>query len=52
MLGSVTRFGTAGAAKRREVGNQVTQINTVDLPDRPTSVSDMLTAMAPGVEIS
>jgi outer membrane receptor protein involved in Fe transport len=51
-LDEIVVTGTAGAARRREVGNQVAQINTVDLPDRPTSVMDMLTAMAPGVEVN
>src|SRR6185503_19619930 len=51
-LDEIVVTGAAGAAKRREVGNAVQQINTVDLPDRPTTVMDMLTAMAPGVEIN
>jgi outer membrane receptor for ferrienterochelin and colicin len=51
-LDEIVVTGTAGAATRREVGNSVTQINTVDLPDRPTSVMQMLTAMAPGVEVT
>jgi TonB-dependent starch-binding outer membrane protein SusC len=29
----------------------ITQINTVDLPDRPTSVADMIQSMAPGVQV-
>jgi TonB-dependent starch-binding outer membrane protein SusC len=51
-LDEIVVTGTAGAARRREVGNQVSQINTADLPDRPTSVSDMLAAMAPGLEVA
>jgi TonB-dependent starch-binding outer membrane protein SusC len=31
-LDEIVVTGTAGAARRREVGNQVAQINTVDLP--------------------
>ena len=50
-LDEIVVTGTAGAATRREVGNSVTQINTVDLPDRPTSVVDMLTGVAPGLEV-
>jgi outer membrane receptor protein involved in Fe transport len=51
-LDEIVVTGTAGASRRREVGNQVTQINTVDLPERPTSVMDMLQSMAPGVEVN
>ena len=51
-LDEIVVTGTAGAATRREVGNSITQINTVDLPDRPTSVTDMLTAVAPGLEVN
>jgi hypothetical protein len=51
-LDEIVVTGTAGAATRREVGNSITQINTVDLPDRPTSVQSMLTAVAPGLEVN
>jgi len=51
-LDEIVVTGTAGASRRREVGNAVTQINTVDLPERPTSVMDMLQSMAPGVEVT
>jgi outer membrane receptor protein involved in Fe transport len=51
-LDEIVVTGTAGAATRREVGNSITQINTVDLPDRPTSVTDMLTAIAPSMEVT
>jgi outer membrane receptor protein involved in Fe transport len=51
-LDEIVVTGTAGAARRREVGNSVAQINTVDLPERPTSVMSMLQSMAPGVEVN
>jgi TonB-dependent starch-binding outer membrane protein SusC len=51
-LDEIVVTGTAGAAAKREVGNAITTINTVDLPDRPTSVLNMLTASAPGLEIN
>jgi outer membrane receptor protein involved in Fe transport len=50
-LDEIVVTGTAGAATRREVGNSITQINTADLPDRPPTVMDMLTGMAPGVDV-
>src|SRR5690606_35245299 len=50
-LDEIVVTGTAGAARRREVGNAVTQINTVDLPERPTSVMSMIQSMAPGVQV-
>jgi outer membrane receptor protein involved in Fe transport len=50
-LDEIVVTGTAGAATRREVGNSITTINTADLPDRPTRVMDMLTAMAPSMEV-
>jgi TonB-dependent SusC/RagA subfamily outer membrane receptor len=51
-LDEIVVTGTAGAARRREVGNLVTQINTVDLPDRPVAVTDMLLANGSGIEIT
>jgi len=50
-LDEIVVTGTAGAATRREVGNSITTINATDLPDRPTSVMDLLTGMAPGVDV-
>jgi TonB-dependent starch-binding outer membrane protein SusC len=51
-LDEIVVTGTAGASRRREVGNQVAQINTVDLPDRPTNVMDMLQSRAPGMQVN
>jgi hypothetical protein len=51
-LDEIVVTGTAGAARRREVGNLVTQINTVDIPDRPMQVTDLLTANGSGIEIT
>jgi TonB-dependent starch-binding outer membrane protein SusC len=51
-LDEIVVTGTAGAARRREVGNLVTQINTVDIPDRPTQVTDLLMANGSGIEIT
>jgi TonB-dependent starch-binding outer membrane protein SusC len=51
-LDEIVVTGTAGAAKRREVGNQVATINPTDLPERPTSVVSMLQAQAPGMDVT
>ena len=50
-LDEIVITGTAGASTRREIGNTISQINTVDVPDEPTKVSDMLQASAPGLDI-
>ncbi len=51
-LDEIVVTGTAGAARRREIGNSITQINVEDVPDRPVAVSDMLQGAAPGVELT
>jgi len=51
-LDEIVVTGTAGAARRREVGNSITQINIEDIPDRPTAVSDLLQGSAPGIELT
>ncbi|MBI4521337.1 MAG: TonB-dependent receptor [Gemmatimonadetes bacterium] len=51
-LDEIVVTGTAGAARRREIGNTVAQINVADLPVRHTEVSQMLQAAAPGVEVT
>lgn len=51
-LDEIVVTGTAGAARRREVGNSVTQINIEDVADRPVAVSDLLQGSAPGVELT
>jgi TonB-dependent starch-binding outer membrane protein SusC len=50
-LDAVVVTGTAGAARRREVGNTISQINMDELPARPVTVSQALTANAPGLEV-
>ena len=51
-LDEIVVTGTAGAARRREIGNTVSQINVAELPNRPTDVATLLTAAAPGVRVS
>ena len=51
-LDEIVVTGAAGAARRREVGNSIAQINVAELPDRPKQVADLLQASAPGMEVS
>ena len=51
-LDEIVVTGTAGAARRREVGNSISQINPVTLPEKPVDVTDMLQATASGVEVT
>ena len=50
-LDEIVVTGTAGASRRREVGNTIAQVNVADVVDRPVSVSDMLQAQATGLDI-
>ena len=47
-LDEIVVTGTAGASRRREIGNTINQINTAELPNKPIEVIDMLQAAAPG----
>ena len=51
-LDEIVVTGAAGAARRREVGNSITQIDIADVQDRPVQVTDLLQGSAPGVEIT
>lgn len=51
-LDEIVVTGAAGAARRREIGNSITQLNVADVPDRPTQVSDLLQGSAPGIELT
>ena len=51
-LDEIVVTGTAGASRRREVGNAIAQINVADVPDQPTSTMSLLQGSAPGVEIT
>jgi outer membrane receptor protein involved in Fe transport len=51
-LDQIVVTGTAGAARRREVGNTISQINVGDIPERPVDVTDIIQAKAPGVEVT
>ena len=51
-LDEIVVTGTAGAARRREVGNTISQINPADLPRLPPVTTDLLRSAAPGVEVT
>lgn len=51
-LDEIVVTGAAGSARRREVGNSITQIDVASLSERPTRVADALQASAPGIEVS
>ena len=50
-LDEIVVTGTAGAARQREIGNTIAQINAAEIPDRPVLVSDILQSQAPGLEV-
>ena len=51
-LDEIVVTGTAGAARRREVGNTINQISVADVPARATVASELLVAAAPGVSLN
>ncbi|MBI4522090.1 MAG: TonB-dependent receptor plug domain-containing protein, partial [Gemmatimonadetes bacterium] len=51
-LDEIVVTGTAGAARRREIGNTIAQINPVQMVGRPPDVQELLRGAAPGVNIS
>jgi TonB-linked SusC/RagA family outer membrane protein len=51
-LDEIVVTGTAGSARRREIGNSITQIDVADVLDRPVSATTMLQGAAPGIEIT
>jgi TonB-dependent starch-binding outer membrane protein SusC len=50
-LDEIVVTGTAGAARRREVGNSITQVRAADIPEPPISVDAMLQARVPGMNV-
>lgn len=50
-LDEVVVTGTAGAARRREIGNSITQINMAETIDRPVSMDAALQARVPGMTV-
>ena len=51
-LDEIVVTGTAGAARRREIGNSIAQINVTELPDKPVDMVDLLQGAAPGLDLS
>jgi TonB-linked SusC/RagA family outer membrane protein len=51
-LDEIVVTGTAGAARRREVGNSVSQVTLGDAPIPARATTDVLQAAAPGIEIT
>jgi TonB-linked SusC/RagA family outer membrane protein len=43
--------GTAGAARRREIGNTIAQLNVADITEPPVSVDAMLQGRVPGMTV-
>ncbi len=50
-LDEIVVTGTAGAARRREVGNTIAQVNLTDVPEPPVSVDALLQARVPGMTV-
>lgn len=51
-LDEIVVTGTAGAARRREVGNSIAQIEASDIAAPPPSMDQMLQAKSPGLMVS
>lgn len=51
-LDEIVVTGTAGAARRREVGNSIAQINVSDVAAPPVNVDQLLQAQSPGLMVS
>jgi TonB-dependent SusC/RagA subfamily outer membrane receptor len=51
-LDEIVVTGTAGAARRREVGNSIVQIEASSLASPPANVDQMLQAQSPGLLVS
>ena len=51
-LDEIVVTGTAGASRRREIGNSISQLNPADMLSRPVSATDMLQSAAPGISVS
>jgi TonB-linked SusC/RagA family outer membrane protein len=51
-LDEIVVTGTAGAARRREVGNSIVQVDASKLASPPANVDQMLQAQSPGLLVS
>jgi len=50
-LDAIVVTGTAGAARQREVGNSIAQIDMSKLKEAPATVGDLLQGKAPGLQV-
>ena len=51
-LDEIVVTGTAGAARRREIGNTIGQVNTAEIIEPPQSVDDMLQGRVAGMTVT
>lgn len=51
-LDEVVVTGTAGSARKREVGNSIAQVRISDTPEIPTNVTSLLSGRLAGVSVS
>ena len=51
-LDEIVVTGTAGAARRRELGSTIAQINVADQPNRGNQSVELLQAAAPGIQVT
>lgn len=51
-LNEIVVTGTAGSARKREVGNSIGSVKASELPEVPTNVSNLLAGRVAGVQIS
>ena len=50
-LDEIVVTGTAGAARRREIGNSISQVRAADIPEPPVSVDALLQGRVPGMNV-
>lgn len=51
-LDEIVVTGTAGAARRREVGNSLTQVNLAEIDEPIITTDDILQARGPGIQVT
>lgn len=51
-LDEIVVTGTAGAARRREIGNSIAELNPAEIPGEPLTATAMLQAAAPGISVT
>src|SRR5690606_2889521 len=51
-LDEIVVTGTAGSARRREIGNSISQLDVAEVPYQPVAVTELLQGAAPGIELT